>query len=95
MGADHVADDAVLSTVLRHSSFETMSKDQQRWSSRRPDDMPAFVRKGIVGDWGNYFVPSQAARLLEKLDQRSRGARIEALWPDVIAEARRFARNTQ
>jgi hypothetical protein len=95
MGSDYISDESVLSAVLQHSSFESMRKDQQRWSSRRPDDMPAFVRKGIVGDWENYFVPSQAARLLEKLERRCRGSGLEALWPDIIAEARRFARHTQ
>lgn len=95
MGADYIADESVLSAVLRHSSFDSMSKDQQRWSSRRPDDMPAFIRKGIVGDWENYFLPSQVARLLEKFDRRCRGTGIEALWPGIVAEARRFARNTQ
>lgn len=95
MGAEYISDESVLSAVLQHSSFESMSKDQQRWSSRRPDDMPAFVRKGIVGDWENYFSPNQAARLLEKLETRCRGAGIEALWPDIVAEARRFAGSTQ
>lgn len=95
MGADHISDESLLGAVLQHSRFENMSTDQQRWSSRRPDDMPAFVRKGIVGDWANYFVPSQVARLLEKLDHCCRGTGIEALWPDVMAEARQFARNTQ
>jgi len=95
MGADCIYDKSVLTAILEHSSFDSMSKDQQRWSSRRPDDMPAFVRKGIVGDWENYFLPSQAARLLEKLERRCRGTGIEGLWPDIIGEARRFARNTQ
>ena len=95
MGAECVADESVLSAILRHSSFTSMSRDQQRWSSRRPDDMPAFIRKGVVGDWVNYFAPSQVSRLLEKFDERCEGSGVEALWPDVIAEARRFARNTQ
>lgn len=95
MDAPSISDDSVLDAVVRHSSFASMSKDQQRWSSRRPDDMPAFVRKGLVGDWVNYFVPSQAARLLEKFDTRCAGLGLETLWPDILAEARRFARSTQ
>ena len=57
--------------------------------------MPAFIRKGVVGDWVNYFAPSQAARLLEKFERRCEGTGIEAMWLDIVAEARRFARNTQ
>lgn len=95
MGADCISDKALLHAVLQHSSFESMSKDQQRWSSRRPDDMPAFVRKGVVGDWTNYFSPGQAGRLIEKLERRSGGSGLEALWPGIIADARQFATSTQ
>jgi hypothetical protein len=68
-----------------------MSRDQQRWSSRRPDGMPAFVRKGVVGDWRSLFSPSQAARLLAKCEQRLVGTDLAELWPDVFADARRLA----
>jgi len=91
MGADCVRDEAVMSAVLEHSSFASMSREQQRWSSRRPDGMPSFIRKGIVGDWANHFTPAQARRLLEKAELRFAGSGIEAFWPELFAEVRRFA----
>jgi hypothetical protein len=91
MQADCARDEAVLAAVLEHSSFASMSKDQQRWSSARPDGMPAFVRRGVVGDWINHFSAAQAARLLEKFDRRLGGLSLEALWPETLAEARRLA----
>jgi hypothetical protein len=53
--------------------------------------MPAFVRRGVVGDWINHFSAAQAARLLEKFDRRLGGLSLEALWPETLAEARRLA----
>lgn len=81
-------DPEVLARVLAHSSFDSMHKDQGRWSSARPSDMPAFVRKGVVGDWRNHCSPEQARRLAEKLYARTRGTAAEGLWPELMAEAR-------
>lgn len=79
------AEPALLERVVRQSSFEGMRADQDRWSSRRPADMPAFVRKGVVGDWRAIFSPAQARRLAEKLTRRTAGTGIEHLWPELRA----------
>ena len=81
-----------LSRVLEHSSFDAMRRDQERWASRRPDEMPPFIRKGVVGDWKSSFTPEQAARLVERFDQRTGGTAAATLWPDLVAEAREFGR---
>ena len=73
-----------LEGVVRNSGFEQMRRDQSRWSSARPADMPAFVRKGVVGDWRNCFSTAQARRLAEKC---ARHEAIEALWPGLVANA--------
>ncbi len=90
--SEAVADPAVVDEVLEHSSFARMRRDQHRWSSQRPDDMPPFVRKGQVGDWENYFSPDQARRLVGALDRYTAGTWLADLWPDVIAKARAMAR---
>jgi hypothetical protein len=77
---------ARLEQVVRQSSFDGMRSDQDRWSSRRPADMPAFVRKGVVGDWRSTFSPSQAGRLAEKLARRAAGTGVEHLWPALATE---------
>jgi hypothetical protein len=82
------ADAALLERVIENSSFERMRKDQQRWSSRRPDSMPEFVRKGIVGDWQTCFSRSQLARLLARAEERAAGTDLLSLWPDVFAAVR-------
>ena len=77
-----------LEGIIQHSSYDSMRKDQQRWSSTRPEDMPAFIRKGQVGDWLNHFSPDQARRLANKFAKRALGTNLETLWPDVLKVAR-------
>jgi hypothetical protein len=73
--------------VVRASGFKAMRKDQDRWSSQRPADMPGFVRKGVVGDWRNHFSPAQTRRLAERFRARAAGTATEDLWPGLVAKA--------
>jgi hypothetical protein len=91
IGGNVTADAKLIDAVLEHSSIASMRRSQQRWSSRRPDDMPAFVRRGGVGDWVNYFSPSQCQRVLERSEMIDGVTRLDALWPDVFATARQRA----
>ncbi|NEQ41477.1 MAG: sulfotransferase domain-containing protein [Okeania sp. SIO3I5] len=73
----------VLNQIMTHSSFENMSKKQERWSSKRPENMPSFIRKGKVGDWKNYFSPEQTKRLMDKFKMRTLGTGLANLWLEV------------
>lgn len=66
--ADKIQNQEVLQKVLDQSSFESMSQDQERWSSKRPAHMTPFIRRGKVGDWKNYFSPEQVKRLTKNLN---------------------------
>ena len=81
------ADDSALERVALASSFEQMRRDQGRWSSERPQDMPAFVRKGVVGDAVNHFSTEQTARLTDKLRTQTRGTGIAELRPELVRAA--------
>lgn len=83
-----VRDPEILARIVAHSSFDAMRVDQGRWSSERRADMPAFVRKGVVGDWRSHFTAEQARRLADELAIRTRGTEAEALWAPLTAEAR-------
>ena len=88
--AAHVAaEPALVARIVAASSFDSMSRDQRRWSSQRPANMPEFVRKGVVGDWAEQFSREQARRLAAKFAERTHGTSAETLWPDVLAAARR------
>jgi hypothetical protein len=88
---DAVADEAALAAVIRETGLKSMQRDQQRWSSRRPDWAPAFVRKGIVGDWPSLFTPTTARRLLAECDRRLPGTGLDREWAEVLDAARAFA----
>jgi hypothetical protein len=88
VAAESAADPALVERIVADSSFERMSIDQLRWASERPAGMPKFVRKGIVGDWRSHFDSSQARRLAEKFDRRTRNSDAAGLWPDILAAAR-------
>ena len=82
----------LLESVLRHSRFDSMRRNQQRWSSRRLHGMPDFIRRGVVGDWENQFTAEQAGRLLEKFLIRAGATDLESLWPEVLDQARALSR---
>lgn len=81
------ADARLLARVVEVSSFGSMSRDQGRWSSARAADMPAFVRKGVVGDWASHLSAEQARRLADKTAARLAGTPAERWWPEIVAAA--------
>jgi len=80
-----------IAAIIEETSLKSMQRDPQRWSSRRPDSAPAFVRKGVIGDWRSEFSPGQAGALLAKFDQRLGPAGLANLWPGIVAEVRAYA----
>lgn len=86
-----VATPGGLRAVLEASDIGAMRRDQQRWSSRRPDWAPPFVRRGAVGDWRRELTPEHTRALLAKFDERLAGSRLARLWPDILAAARAHA----
>ncbi len=77
-----IENEQILNKIIDNSSLENMKTDQQRWSSKRPENMPSFVRKGTIGDWKNYFSSEQQQRLTEKFMIRTSGTGLENLWLD-------------
>lgn len=86
--ADRAADPTELARIVEETGFERMRRDQQRWSSARPADLP-FVRRGAVGDWRTSFSPEQARRLARRFDELTAGTRAASLWPEILDAARR------
>ncbi len=85
LGGDYLnclENEKILNKIIINSSLENMKKDQQRWSSKRPENMPSFIRKGVVGDWKNYFSSEQKQRLTEKFMMRNAATELENIWLD-------------
>lgn len=81
------ADPANFASILEETSFPSMRRDQQRWSSQRPSGLP-FVRKGSVGDWQSLFSREQCLALLKKFESYTGGSNVRQLWPSILEAAR-------
>ena len=75
-----VANNKILTSILEHSSFTSMSQNQSRWSSQRPANMTPFIRKGEVGDWRSHFSMDQTQRLIQKFQARTKNTEAATLW---------------
>ncbi|GIY84190.1 sulfotransferase 1C2 [Caerostris darwini] len=42
------------------------------------------IRKGIVGDWRNYFSENQSKRMKDKFAERAKGTELENFWQNYI-----------
>ncbi|GIY84188.1 sulfotransferase 1C2A [Caerostris darwini] len=51
-------------------------------AENQPPPMMNFIRKGVVGDWKNYFSEDQRRRLDEKFAERTKGTDIANLFKD-------------
>lgn len=50
---------------------------------KRKEPVTEFVRKGIIGDWKNYFKEDQLKRLDAKFEEKAAGSDIKQLWKDI------------
>ena len=71
--------DEVITKVAEMTSFDVMKNDDTTnysWSSlqRANSSAPAFMRKGEVGDWKNYFTPEQSAEMDKICRERLNGS---------------------
>ena len=65
MGIELASD--TLSKIVELSRFDRMKKDDRVNNSRDKkfdkDGEPTFLRKGVVGDWKNFFTPEQSRQM--------------------------------
>lgn len=84
-------DDDLLNRILHNTSFSYMKKSIPVVIKRASDNscgdsaldegvLVDFFRKGIIGDWVNYFSSPQLKRLKERMEERIGGTGIEGLW---------------
>ncbi|KAL1462158.1 hypothetical protein MTO96_043191 [Rhipicephalus appendiculatus] len=62
-------------------SFETTEKTPE--VNTEMHEGGHFVRKGLVGDWRNYFTNEQIARMKKWVTEKSRGSNVMSLWDDL------------
>lgn len=57
-----------------------------RAEGKKYEPITEFVRKGIIGDWKNYFKEDQLKRLEAKIEEKTIGTNIKILWKDIFDE---------
>jgi len=77
---ERVNNPEILNKILHHSSFKSMSMNQERWS----DNITSFIRKGEVGDWKNYFSGNQIKRLRDKFLEKTSNTNLKIIWSQII-----------
>lgn len=81
---DSADNSTILERAIAQSHFSKMQEHQQRWASKRPENMPPFIRQGKVGDWKNYFSADREKRLRDKFRQRTGGTDLGELWSRIV-----------
>ena len=71
----------VVDDIAHQATFDNMKRDSFadcKWvdKARRPEES-SFLRKGMVGDWKNYFTPEQEARLDAVYEKRMKGTGLD------------------
>ncbi|XP_058232315.1 LOW QUALITY PROTEIN: sulfotransferase 2B1-like [Hemibagrus wyckioides] len=76
-----------LNHVTEHCTFKTMKQNKMSNYSLVPKDVmdskkSAFLRKGIVGDWKNYFSPELESKFNTAISEELKGTDITFPWDE-------------
>ena len=75
-------DEYVLKSIIQQSSFTTMSSDQWKWCPKKMLPGSSFIRRGIVGDWKNYFSQEQDALMNKKIMENLTPTELGTIWTE-------------
>ena len=71
---------STIDSIVSQIAFDEMQKlNQVSDKFRRPEEAPHF-RKGVVGDWRNYFSEEQSARMDAECRKRLAGTELDFLF---------------
>ena len=77
----------VIEDICVKSTFTSMAQNPSTnfvWSNhRRNTTEPPFMRKGVVGDWKNYFTAEQSAQFDAIYTERMKGTGLDFIFSDI------------
>ena len=80
IGANNLSSE-VIGKIADLTSFDKMKKDNTAnysWSEmQQKENVPSFMRKGVVGDWKNYLTEEQSAEIDAMCAERLEGTGLE------------------
>ena len=69
--------DDVIRRIAEQCSFSGMMKDASRYASTYVRGETLLLRKGVVGDWKNYFTPELNERFEKEVLAKLKGSGLE------------------
>ena len=68
--------DELINRTAEQCTFNEMAKNTSfRFTDKK--DSGSLLRKGVVGDWKNYFTPEQNKRFEKEVQEKLRGSGLE------------------
>ena len=69
--------DDLINLIAEQCTFNGMMKNKPSYLLRGKEDGPKLLRKGVVGDWKNYFTPVLNERFEKEVLARLKGSGLE------------------
>ena len=69
--------DDLISCIAEQCTFSGMKKNAASYSIKRKEGESSLLRKGVVGDWKNYFTPELNERFEREVLDKLKGTGLE------------------
>ena len=69
--------DELINRIAEQCTFKGMTKNAASFKISEKDDGAMLLRKGVIGDWKNYFTPEQNERIEKKVLEKLDGSGLE------------------
>jgi len=69
--------DDVISRIAEQCTFSGMKKNAASYSIKSHEGETSLLRKGVVGDWKNYFTPELNERFENEVLAKLKGSELE------------------
>jgi len=74
---DQPLSDELISRIAEQCTFSGMKKNAASYSIPTKDGESSMLRKGVVGDWKNYFTPELNERFEKEVLDKLKGSGLE------------------
>ena len=69
--------DELLNRIAEQCTFKGMSENAESFLLGRKEDGRGLLRKGVIGDWKNYFTPEHNERFEKEVLAKLQGSGLE------------------
>ena len=69
--------DELINHIAEQCTFKGMAKNAESFKFSEKEDSAILLRKGMIGDWKNYFTPEQNERIKKKVLEKLNGSGLE------------------